>query len=192
MSGFGSTVSALGPAMSIAGTVTQAYGQRAAGRAAQAQAQTSAQNAQVAANFEAGQADYLAGQSRAIAQREAYEQRKTAALLSSKALANAAASGAGASDPTVVDLINGIQAEGTYRAALAMYEGEEQARNYTVTAQARRLGGQSAAASRTAEGESIARASNLSMFSTLLRGSSSLLDRYGGAFSRSAVDAGGY
>lgn len=169
----------LGTAFSVGGTFTQMLGQQQAGEDAQARANAAAANARVAAEYEARQADYLAGQAKAVSQREAYGQRQAAALLASKALANAAASGAGASDPTVVDLISQIYSEGAYRSALAMYEGEEQARSYTVAAQARRLGGQSAAGAAIAEGGSIARASNLSMFSTLLRGGSSLLDQYG-------------
>ena len=169
----------LAPALSVAGTLIGAQGQQQAGKAASAQASAAARNERVAAEFEAKQADYLAGQSKAAAQREALEQRRAAALIASRALAVAAASGAGASDPTVVDLIGQIYAEGNYRSALALYEGEEQARSYEVSAAARRVGGASAASARTAEGQSIARASNLSMFSTLIKGGSSLFDRYG-------------
>lgn len=179
MGGVASAVTAAAPAFSVAGTVMRAYGQYEAGKTAKAQSQAMAQNEQVVAEFEAKQADYLAGQSLAASQREALEQRRTAALLASKALAQAAGSGAGASDPTVVDIISNIYAEGAYRSALAMYEGEEQARSYKTAAAARRIGGQSAASARIAEGESIAKASNLSMFSTLLRGGTSLMEKYG-------------
>ena len=179
MSGVGSSMSAFGPALSMAGTFTTMAGQRSAAKAQQAQAEAAARNERVAADFEAKQAEYLAGQSKAVSHLEAREQRKAAALLASKALANAAASGASASDPDVVNIISDIYAEGAYRSALALYEGEEQARSYDISATARRLGAESFAQARQAEGQSIARASNLSMFSTLLRGSSSLLERYG-------------
>lgn len=190
MSGMESTMGSFGTAMSIGGTIMGAMGQSDAADAQEARANAMAQNAQVTAEFEAKQADYLAGQSRAVAQVEAYQQRKAAALLASKALANAAGSGAGTSDPTVVGLISDIYAEGAYRSALAMYEGEEQARSYTIAARARRLGGESAASAFRAEGASIARAGNLSMFSTLLKGGSSFLDRYGDTFS-SGIGGGG-
>lgn len=180
----------LATTMSIAGGISSAYGQEAQGRAAQAQYNASAQNEKVSAEFEAKQADYLAGQAKAVSQIEAYQQRKTAALLASKALANAAGSGAGTSDPTVVDLISQIYAEGAYRSALAVYEGEEQARSYNISAAARRLGGQSAYNARTAEGQNIRNASQLSMFSSLLKGGSSFLDRYGDNFSKAPSPAG--
>lgn len=169
----------IGPALSVGGTLISAQGQRQAGKTAAAQGAAAAQNERVAAEFEARQADYLAGQALAGSQLEAREQRKAAALLASKALARAAASGAGASDPTVVDILSEIYSEGAYRSALALYEGQESARSLNVAATARRLGGSSAASARQAEGESIARASNLSMFSTLLRGGTSLLDQFG-------------
>lgn len=164
----------------IAGTLISAKGQKDAGKAAVKQAQQTAQNEMVAAEFEARQADYLATQAIAISHREAFEQRRIAVLLASKTLANAAGSGASASDPTVVDLLSNIYAEGAYRSALAMYEGEEQARSYGVAAQARRLSGKSAASAALSEGKSVAKASNLSMFSTLLSGGSSFLKNYGG------------
>lgn len=169
----------IGPALSVGGTLISAQGQQQAGKTAAAQGSAAAANERVAAEYEARQADYLAGQALATSQLEAREQRKAAALLASKALARAAASGAGASDPSVVDILSDLYAEGAYRSALALYEGQEQARSYGVAAQARRLGGSSAAAARQAEGQSVARASNLSMFSTLLRGGSSLLETYG-------------
>lgn len=172
----------IGAAASIGGTLLSMRGQQQQSRAASKAAAQSAANEKVAAEFEAKQADYLASQAIAISHREAYEHRKAAALLASKALANAAASGAGASDQTVVQLINEIQAEGLYRSALAMYEGEENARSYTVAGQARRLGGSSAAAARIAEGQSIAKASNLNMFSTLLSGTASFAKNYGSLF----------
>jgi hypothetical protein len=184
-------LTSIGPALQIGGAIGSAFGQRSAAKAQQAQFNAAAQNERVASEFEAKQADYLAGQAKAVSQIEGYQQRKAAALLASKALANAAGSGAGTSDPTVVDLISDIYAEGAYRSALAAYEGEEQARSYTIAAQARRLGGQSAAAARTAEGANIARAGQMSMFSTLLKGGSSFLDRYGETFSKAPAPSGG-
>jgi hypothetical protein len=63
----------------------------------------------------------------AASQREALAQRKNAELLASRALAVAAAGGGGADDNTVLKIISDIDAEGAYRAAVAMYEGEERA-----------------------------------------------------------------
>lgn len=174
----------IGPALSVAGTLLDMGGKQAQGADAQARANAAAANSRVAAEYEARQFDYLAGQAKATSQLEAYQQRHAAALLASKSLANAAASGAGASDPTVVDLISQIYSEGAYRSALALYQGEEQARSYSVAAQARRLGGESAATAAIATGNSIASASNLSMFSTLIQGGSSLFSKYGSQLSK--------
>jgi hypothetical protein len=181
----------MGPMMSLAGTAISAFGKQEEGNAAQEQAATMAQNSRVAAEFEAKQSEYLANQAIAVSHAEAYQQRKAAALLASKALANAAASGGGATDPTVVDLISGIYAEGAYRSALAVYEGEEQARSHNIAAAARRISGESAANAALAQGNSIAKASNMSMFSTLLRGGSSMLDRYGESFLKAPSSGGG-
>lgn len=171
----------IGPALSIGGTLLSMRGQQQAGEAAARQAQVAAQNERTMANFEAKQADYLANQSQAVAQKEAAEQRRIAVLVASKTLAYAAASGASASDPSVVDILSGIYAEGAYRSALALYEGEEQARSYKVAAAARRASGQSAASAALFEGASTQRASQMSMFSTLLSGAGSLFDSFSGS-----------
>lgn len=165
--------------VSMIGSLTQSKAQKGQGREAERQAQQAAQNELVAAEFEAKQADYMANQAIAISHREAYEHRKASALLASKALAIAAGSGASSSDASVVSMIGDIYAEGAYRSALAMYEGEETSRSYKISASARRIGGKSSAAARTAEGKSIANASNISSFSTLLNGASSMLDLAG-------------
>lgn len=69
-----------------------------------------------------------AGQERAKSQYAAQEQRRQAALVSSRARAVAGASGGGATDPTIVDITSELAGEGEYRALTAMYEGEDRAR----------------------------------------------------------------
>lgn len=173
---------AIGGAMSIGGTLTSASGKGQQGEAAVEQAEQAALNEEVSAEYEARQAEYLANQAQAVSQKEALEQRRVTALVASRALAVAAGSGAGASDPTVVDLLSNIYAEGAYRSALALYEGEEQARSYKVAAEARRLSGESASAAAIAVGRDTAKASETSMMSTLLSGGSSLFGSLGGLF----------
>lgn len=68
----------------------------------------------------------------AASQRQALEEHRQADLVASRALAVAAASGAGVSDPTVVDIISRTKGEGAYRAAVALYEGEERSRSMRV------------------------------------------------------------
>lgn len=69
----------------------------------------------------------MAKQEFAIAQREAFEEQKQAELLASRALAVAAASGGGASDPTVMNIIGDIHGEGALRAGLELYKGKTRA-----------------------------------------------------------------
>lgn len=166
-------------ALQVGGMALQAKAQKQTAKASTKQAQQEAKNEMIAAEYEARQAEYQGNLSKALSQKEAYEQRRVAVLLASKSLAQAAASGAGASDPDVVNILGNIYAEGAYRSALAMYEGEEQARSYAVVAQARRLGGKSAASAALTEGANTARASQMSMFSTLLSGGSAMLETYG-------------
>jgi len=63
-----------------------------------------------------------------LGQRRALEEQRQAELLASRALAVAAAGGGGADDPTVSKIIADIRGEGAYRAALQMYDAEEQSR----------------------------------------------------------------
>ena len=192
MAWLGAAAPYIGMGISAIGSMSSAKAQKSQGKAAQKQAQISAHNEQVAAEFEASQADYLATQAKAVSYIEAHEQRRMAALLASRSLALAAASGAGASDPSVVDLIGQIYTEGAYRSALAMYEGEEAARSYTVAGQARRLGGASAASAKIYEGKSIANASKINATSTLISGASSLFSSFGSLKSSPATSSGPY
>ena len=94
-----------------------------------------------AAKREAAQYERRAGEARATSQREAIEERRQARLASSRALAVAAAGGGGASDPTVINRMADLNAEGEYNAMAAMYEGYSQAEEYTERAkEARRAG----------------------------------------------------
>lgn len=120
------------------------------------------------ARSEALQLEQQAGQDRASAQRAAIEQRRSARYMQSRVQALAAASGAGASDPTVVNLQNSIDAEGEYAALTAMYEGEDVARSKEFAASVARK-----------QGSAAATASYLKAGSTLLSGASSWYDKYG-------------
>lgn len=110
--------------LSQAGTGLQVFG-RVFGALADLDAGSQARRA---AEFRAAQLRVNAGQAMAASQRDAYTAEQQAKRVASRALAVAAASGGGASDPTVVNLISGIAAEGAYRQAVALYQGQEQAR----------------------------------------------------------------
>ena len=113
----------------IAGTMMQYRGARDAARAAER-----------AGQYEAVQYEQNAGQAQAAAQRAAAEERRKSRFAQSRALALAAASG-GASDPTIVDIVADLAAEGTYRGLMDIYEGEDRARQMRMAAGAARCGG---------------------------------------------------
>lgn len=92
---------------------------------------------------EAAQIEAQAGLERASSQRQAMDEKRQARLAASRGLAVAAASGAGADDPTVVNLLAGIEGEGEYRALSALYSGEESARGMEAEARAKRAGAKS-------------------------------------------------
>lgn len=131
--------------------------------------------AQESANFQAAQQDQQAGQQRAIAQRQAIEQRRRSDVMQSRALAVAGASGAGVSDPTVINELADIDRVGEFNALTALYQGEESATGLEMAADsARRTGVASQQAGRLQAG------------STLIGGATSFGERYGG----SSFDAG--
>jgi len=119
---------------------------------------------------QADQLDMQAGKERATSQRQAMEERRQAGLLVSTGVARAAASGAGADDPTVVNLLANISGEGEYRALTALYNGEEQARSDEAQAAARRT-----------EAKNVKRAGWIKGISSILGApsSDSMLGRYG-------------
>lgn len=122
-----------------------------------------------AGKSEALQLQQEAGQERARSQLEASNRRRSARYAQSRALALAAASGAGASDPTVVDIIGNLAGEGEFGALAAMYEGETSARNLEYAGKVRRR-----------EGKAAKSASYLKAGATLLSGGSAWADKYGG------------
>lgn len=81
------------------------------------------------ARSDASQLRSMAGQDRASSQRAAFEERRRAKLAESRVRAVAAASGAGATDPTVLNIMGDLSAEGEYRALTRMYEGETEAQS---------------------------------------------------------------
>lgn len=117
---------------------------------------------------EAVQLETQAGQERASSQRQAIDERRQARLAQSRGLAVAAASGAGADDPTVVNLLAGIEGEGEYRALSALYSGEESARGMEAEAAARRRGA-----------KATKRAGLVKAAGTIISSGASLYDRYG-------------
>lgn len=89
-----------------------------------------------AAQYKAAQLRINAGQDQASAQRSAQDADKQSQIVASRALAVAAASGGGASDPGVVTIMARNAAEGAYRQQVALYQGDEKARVENMQADA--------------------------------------------------------
>jgi hypothetical protein len=143
--------------LEIFGTVLSAFGSIRGGK-----------EAKKAADTEAARLRRQAGQTRASAQREALEVRRTSRYAQSRAQALAASSGGGASDPTVQNIIADLAGEGEYGALTALYEGEERA-----------LGMEDTATAVQREGRAKRTAGYLQGASTLLSGASSISEKYG-------------
>lgn len=197
-------MAAAGSLIGVAGLAMQAGGgyqsEQAAKKAAQARSD--------AAEFEAQQLEQNAGQTVAAAQRQAFETERTGKYAQSRALAVAAASGGGASDPTVMNTIAGLASETAYRKSLDLYQGEERARQLNLSAAASRYSGQIGANAildqgKAAETQAISGvASGVTRMyrptsTTPVSDSTSLYNRYGYSSNPSASDyrsgaAGGY
>ena len=129
-------IKSLAPGLAAGGTVLQTAGYLDAARATKQMAVRRKQ----AAEFAALQLEQNAGQELAAGQMGAEEARRQGKILGSNILARAAASGGGASDPTVVNLIAKTAGEASYRAALASYQGEAAARHLNLQAAGQRYG----------------------------------------------------
>jgi hypothetical protein len=132
--------------------------------------QQAAKDQQRAAEFQAKQYEQKAGQERAMAQRQAIEDRRQANLAISRAQAIA---GGGAGDDGVLNLTGRIAAEGEYNALTSLYEGEQSALGREMQGTGLRM-----------EGQSKRRAANWQSASTIMSTSSSMYGKYsGGGFS---------
>lgn len=134
--------------------------------------------AQQAAEFQADQLAQNANTAAAAGQRRAADVDRTSKIMASNALATAAASGGGASDPGVVNIIANVAAEGAYRKAVALYEGDDKARALNLAADTKQYEGKAAKANSILP----AAASVFRAGSTLLQGGArdaSLYQRFG-------------
>jgi hypothetical protein len=163
----------LAPALQIGATIMSAGSQLVRANAYQA----IGARRQAAANFEATQLEREAERSSGIGMNQAQNAALQTLYINSKAQDAAAASGGGALDPTVVDIISRNAGEGAYRQAVAMYEGESQARLNIARAQATRYEGGTAAA----DADAARTAAQFGAANTLLTGGVKLMsmrDKY--------------
>ncbi len=160
----------LGPSLQVGSTILNVGSQVARANAGQ----LVAGRRKEALEFEAKQQDISAEESSGVAMRSAQDEIMKARTVNSTALAKAAASGAGASDKTVMDVLSRTAGEGAYRAAVAMYEGEAQARLDRMRAAALRY----QADVGVADADLAASQSGIGIASTLLAGGVRALSMY--------------
>lgn len=86
------------------------------------------------AKFTAQQERIAGDQAMGAASRDAYFKRREGNLVASRAQAVAAASGGGAADPSVLDVMGGIEGQTEYNVLSALYEGQEIKRQYNAQA----------------------------------------------------------
>ena len=113
----------------------------------------------------------IANEREAASQRQALQVNKQTEQKVSRARAVAAASGAGADDPTVQDIIVDLETEGEMAALSRLYEGGAQARDARTFARMADI-----------EGENAERNAYADAAGTLLGGASTLYGRYGKGF----------
>lgn len=140
----------------LAGTAVSAVGTIAAGNAQKA-----------SADYEAKQMEQKAAEALASSQREAVDREKQANLVISRQQAGAAASGLGATDPTILQLQSDTFQQGRLNRDMAVYTGESQRAGYLDQAAATR-----------ASGEAAKKGSYLAAGGTLLGGISSFGTKY--------------
>lgn len=132
-----------GPLGAIAGVISAVAG--VAGTLVSMQgAQAAAQSQKQAKEFEAAQRQQQAQESRAAAQRQALEHVRQGNIAQSSLQARAAASGAGASDETVIGLGEDLGGRSEYQRLMDIYTGENRARGYQDMATAARMEGDAA------------------------------------------------
>jgi len=133
-----------------------------------------------AAKYTAEQERVAGNQAVGASQRVAYQERRKGNLVASRAQAVAAASGGGAADPTVVDIMGGIEAQTDYNVMTALYEGQETRRQYEASASLNEFEGKQALRGGIIRGA----AQGLNTLSgpagqNLLSGGTSLYEKYG-------------
>ena len=164
----------------VASTLLKTVGAITGGNAESRAYKIAAKNAKKSAAYESAQLKQMAGQERATSQRQALEQWREGRLAQSRAIARAAASGAGASDPTVMKIIGDLAAEGDYNARAALFTGEETARGLEDKAAAALWQGKTDAAGYRTYAKAASRYGYMDAAGHLLTGMSSFYEKYGG------------
>lgn len=157
--------------LAVAGTLLSTAGMIQQGQAAAAAGKAQEQ----ALKSQAKQQEQAAGQARAASQFEAADIRRQGDLIQSRARAVAAASGAGATDPSVLAQMGGVEREIAIRTQLALSGGEERARGLEFGAEVSR--GEGTTAQRMAQLRRNAAFTGAA--ATAATGGATLFERYG-------------
>lgn len=129
-------------ALAVVATVASAALSIAGGIAQYNASMAAADGAQKAAEYKAKQLEQQSNEARAAAQRQSEDERHKLDIAQSSLQAKAAASGAGATDDTVIKLDEDMTEKGNYNALGEMYNGENRARGIQMQADGSRFDGQ--------------------------------------------------
>lgn len=129
-----------------------------------------------AARFAGDQMRMNASDAIGASDRTAYDIQRQADYIASTQLARAAASGGGASDPTVMNLIARTKGEAAYKQAIALYEGQSRARSLRMGAAGEEFTGRD----EMRQGRLAAFGASIGSASVLAKGGVSLYTKYGG------------
>ncbi len=163
-------------ALNGVGTIVNTLGQAKSQSDAGSSYAQAGQAERAAAYAHAQGLDQNAGQTRATSQQQAYFDRRSGRFAASRALAQAAASGGGAADPSVIKIISDLKGESEYQALADMASGESRARSLEYQGVLDRYGGDVSAYTGKVR-KSVARQQALN---TIAKGAQTLFDRYGG------------
>jgi hypothetical protein len=160
-----------------AGTLVGAYGALKSGSNTKKAYNMAAEAALADAEYENKILKQNSQNAKGAAQRGAIEQDRQAKLAMSRAVAVAAGSGAGASDPTVTKLVGDLAARGKYNALTALYQGDSEAQYYENVMTANTHNAKANAAGYKFRGK--ASSGMDEAIGTLLSGASGFLQKYG-------------
>jgi len=137
-----------------------------------------------AAKYVSAQLRQNAGQTVAAGQRQAFDVDRQTQMIQSRALAVAAASGGGASDPGVVSIMAQTAAEGAYRKAMALFNAEDKAQGMESQADSAMYEGKVAKNNAIVSGVLQTGQAGTSLMRTRAQGKS-LYDRFSGGLGKS-------
>lgn len=159
-------------------TIAQVSGAMSQGDAAMQEAKLRAAQEREQARIDAMMLRREANDDRATSQRAAEEARRVARLRQSKALALAAASGASAADPDVINILGGLEGEGDYNASVELYKGEDAAKYKEWRAQVGTITAENQARMTLWQGKAAKSASRTKALGTLAGGAASMYSIY--------------